>query len=112
MDDSPADSLTEPTVRSFTMSRRVWTFAIVCAAAALVAGGYTTFAVRRNARVASSTGSAALLTARPERPSLMFRSTASDSTWKKLMLVPLRAPGGAAYQTPLECERAYFAGTR
>jgi hypothetical protein len=42
----------------------------------------------------------------------MFRSTASDSTWKKLMLVPLGAPEGAAYQTPLECERAYFAGTR
>ena len=28
------------------------------------------------------------------------------------MLVPLGTPEGAAYQTPLECERAYFAGTR
>lgn len=112
MDESPVRSLTEPTVRLLAKSRRLWAFVMLCVASALVAGGYTALAIRRNARVESPAGSVALLTSRPERPTLMFRSTAPDSTWKKLMLVPLGTPEGAAYQTPLECERAYFAGTR
>jgi hypothetical protein len=43
---------------------------------------------------------------------LLVRSTASDSTWRKLLVVPLSTPDGAGYPTPLECERAYFAGNR
>jgi hypothetical protein len=112
MDDSPVHSLNEATVRPFAKSSRLWVFVVLCVASALVAGGYAALAIRRNARLESPAGSVAFLTTRPERPALMFRSTASDSTWKKLMLVPLGTAEGAAYQTPLECERAYFAGTR
>jgi hypothetical protein len=42
----------------------------------------------------------------------MVTSTAPDDTWRKLLLVPLAAPDGAAFATPLACERAYFAANR
>ncbi|MGH9254737.1 MAG: hypothetical protein ACRD3C_09215, partial [Vicinamibacterales bacterium] len=36
----------------------------------------------------------------------------SDDSFRKLLVVPLAAPTGASYHTPLECERAYFAANR
>jgi hypothetical protein len=92
--------------------RRVWAFAALCVAAALLAGGYTFFAVRRNVRSNAADAAVALLSSPPPRPSLLVRSTAPDQTWRKLLLVPLGAPESAGYATPLECERAYFAGNR
>jgi Tol biopolymer transport system component len=42
----------------------------------------------------------------------MVRSTASDDTWRRLVLAPLSSPDAAAYTTPLVCDRAYFAANR
>ena len=92
--------------------RRTWMFVGLCAAAALVAAGYTGLAVRRNARSASPESSVALLQDLPPRPYLVVRSTAPGETWRRLVLAPLGAPDAAAYVTPLACERAYFAGNR
>jgi hypothetical protein len=95
-----------------TSRRRVWAFAALCAAAALLAGGYTALAVRRNARAATPEVKIALLEKAPSRPYLMVSSTAPNDTWRKLLLIPLSAPDQAAFTTPLACERAYFAGNR
>jgi dipeptidyl aminopeptidase/acylaminoacyl peptidase len=92
---------------------RVWAFVALCAAAALLAGGYATSAIRSRAPVDAGSGTgAAALAAPPAKPYLMFRSTAPGPTWKKLLLVPVAAAEGAAYATNLQCERAYFAGNR
>jgi hypothetical protein len=91
---------------------RLRIFAALCVISALVVIGYTAMAVRRAARSAPLSASSSLLDAPPAKPYMMFRSTASDGTFRKLMLVPLETPAGAAYATQLQCERAYFAGTR
>jgi hypothetical protein len=92
--------------------RRFRAFLALCAVALLVAGGYTAIAVRRNARPAASLPPASLLATPPSPPYLMVRSTASDDTFRRLVLVPLAAPATAGYATSLACERAYFAGNR
>ena len=98
--------------RASTHGRRVRLFVIVCAAAALIAVGYTVVAMRRAARPRPAAAADSILAAPPARPYLMVRSTAPDDTWRKLMLAPLGTPGGAAYPTPIACERAYFAVNR
>ena len=92
--------------------RRVWIFVCLCIVAALLAGGYTAVAVRRSARAAATASVGALLTTPPAPPYLLVRSTASDQTFRRLMLVPLSTPDGPGFVTPLACERAYFAGNR
>jgi hypothetical protein len=92
--------------------RRLWTFAALCLAAALLAGGYTAFGIRRASRSGTPEAGAVPLSTPPARPYLMVRSTASDDTWRRLVLLPLEAPAGAGYATALSCERAYFAGNR
>jgi hypothetical protein len=93
-------------------SIRIRIFAWLCAAAIVLAGGYATFALRRTAATSDSRPAARVLDTPPERPYLMVRSTAPDTTWRRLLLVPLSTPGGPGYATPLACDRAYFAGTR
>jgi hypothetical protein len=112
MNDNGGDLTVSSTPAVNRHRRRIWAFAALCAAAALLAGGYTAFAVRRNARAAMPEFKVALLNAAPSPPFLMVRSTAPDETWRKLLLVPLAAPDEAAFATPLACERAYFAGNR
>jgi hypothetical protein len=90
----------------------MWAFAALCAAAAILAGGYAALAVRRHARLAAPEFKVALLDRAPVRPYLLVSSTAPDETWRKLLLVPLSAPDEAAFATQLTCERAYFAGNR
>jgi hypothetical protein len=92
--------------------RRLWAFLTLCAGAALLAGSYTAFAIRRGTPAARPEEKLALLETPPARPYLMVRSTAPDDTWQKLLLVPLAAPESAAYPTALKCERAYFAVDR
>jgi hypothetical protein len=106
-DDKLRDSRTVAASR-----RRIWAFVALCAAAALLAGGYTAFAVRRNARIATPDVKVALLEEAPSPPYLMVTSTASDETSRKLLLAPLSAPDHAAYATAMACDRAYFAGDR
>jgi hypothetical protein len=42
----------------------------------------------------------------------MVQSTRPDVSFRKLVLVPLDTPHGAAYETSLSCDRATFAGSR
>ena len=48
----------------------------------------------------------------PPRPYLLVRSTRPDVSYGKLLLVPVQAADGPAYDTDLSCERAAFAGSR
>lgn len=91
-------------------ARRIWIFAALCAGAALLAGGYALNAVRSPGGEATAP-TITRLTEPPPRPFLMVRSTARES-FRKLVLVPLADIGGPAYETDLECERAYYAANR
>lgn len=91
---------------------RVWTFAALCGAAGLLAGGYTARAVWRDWRASERIDPQSLrLSAPPPPPLLMVRSTARES-FRKLLMVPLATPAGPPYETSLQCERAYFAAKR
>jgi hypothetical protein len=111
-DPGTSDTASPIPSRLRSSSRRLWSFVALCAAMALVAGGYTARAIRRNTRAASSAAAPSLLATPPARPYLIVRSTTSDDTWRRLLLVPLAAPAGGSYATPLTCDRAYFAGNR
>jgi hypothetical protein len=52
------------------------------------------------------------LSALPPRPSLMFINLANDGAFNRVAVASLAAPAGAAYITPLSCERVYFANGR
>ena len=99
--------------RALGPRHRVLTFVVLCAAAVVVAASYAVSAVRRNSAPIDPATEPVLtrLAALPERPYLMASSMYRDS-FRKLVLVPLSAPSGAAYETALECDRAYFAGNR
>lgn len=51
------------------------------------------------------------LAAPPARPYLLVRSMRTDGSFGKLLLAPLSAPDGPAYETPLDCDRAAMART-
>jgi hypothetical protein len=112
MDNAVERETTPPGSGVKPRGRRLWIFLALCTAAALLAAGYTARAVRRSARTAIPGSQAALLAAPPARPYLLVSTTASRDLWRRLMLAPLAAPDGAAFATPLECDRAYFAGGR
>lgn len=92
---------------------RVVAFLVLCAAAAVLAATYATSAVRRASPHADATTKAVTvrLPAPPQPPYLMVESMIPDS-FRKLLLVPLSAPAGAGFETPLACDRAYVAGNR
>ena len=46
------------------------------------------------------------------RPHLLFRSTALDSTYGKVALVPLSRPDGPRVMTGLDCEQVFMAAGR
>lgn len=98
-----------------TQAARVWAFAALAVVAVGATAWYTTTAMRRASRQADTPPLAdapPALTAPPPRPYLLVRSTASDATWRRLVLVPMAAPAGPGFVTDLACERAYFAADR
>jgi hypothetical protein len=52
------------------------------------------------------------LEAMPPPPSLMFINLANDGGFNHVAVASLASPAGAAYVTPLSCERVYFASGR
>ena len=96
-------------------SSRKWrgrVFLGICAASALVAAGYAVLSVRRTdaGRTETRLVTSRLVT-RPARPYLLAQSLMRDSH-RKLMMVPLAAPAGPAYETALKCERAHYSKDR
>lgn len=91
--------------------RRLKVFAIVCAGGLLLAGGYAALALWRSVP-AGAPEAAARLSAPPPPPALMVLGTASDDTFRKIVLAPLASPSGPGYTTTLSCERMSFAGGR
>ena len=94
---------------------RVWALAALAAAAVGATVWYTAGAMRRasgQAEPVSTVGAPPALGEPPPRPYLLVRSTAADWTWRRLVLVPMTAPSGPGFVTPLACERAYFAVDR
>lgn len=66
----------------------------------------------RHRRAGIDTVAPQWLAAPPVRPYLLVRSMRTDASFGKLLLVPLAAPDGPAYEAPLRCDRAAMAGTR
>jgi WD40-like Beta Propeller Repeat len=95
--------------------RRGLLFAALCTACVVVAGGYLALAAQR-ARDVKAAAPVAVQAAAPAsldgRPRLLFRSTALDSTYGKLGLVPLSRPDGPRVMTQLDCDRVYMAAGR
>lgn len=96
-------------------SSRKWrgrVFLAICATSALLAAGYAAVAIRRTSAGSAETR---LVTSRlvtpPARPYLMVQSMVPDSH-RKLMMMPLAAPAGPAFETALKCERAYYSRNR
>ena len=48
----------------------------------------------------------------PAKPGILFRSTRSDDTFKRVAFLPLDALDGPWYMTDLTCERVHFRGRR
>jgi hypothetical protein len=61
---------------------------------------------------AAETSTARQLTAMPSPPALMFINLANDGAFNRVAVASLASPDGAAYITPLSCERVYFASGR
>lgn len=91
---------------------RLWTFAAVCAVAALGIGLSLSKAILRTESRARPTRAVQLLPAPPPKPFLMFISLIADDTWGRVGLAPLDSPNGARYVTSLACDRVYYAGRR
>jgi hypothetical protein len=95
--------------------RRGLLFATLCTTSVLLAGGYVAFAAQR-VRDVKAAAPVAVQAATPAslkgRPHLLFRSTALDSTYGKVALVPLSRPDGPRVMTGLDCERVYMAAGR
>ena len=96
-------------------SSRKWrarVFLAICATSALLAAGYAAFAIRRTSGSRAETLLvASQLVTRPARPYLMVQSMRRDSH-RKLLMMPVSAPAGPAFETALKCERAYYSGNR
>ena len=92
--------------------RRVQLFLVICLTAGLLAIVFTAITLRRGSGPRTRASASKPLAAPPARPYLMSVSTASDDTFRKVMLASLATPNGAAYSTSLACERAYFAAGR
>ncbi len=52
------------------------------------------------------------LSSPPARPFVMVRSMVADESFNHIAIVPLDAPEGPRFVTPLSCERVFYAGTR
>ncbi len=91
---------------------RVWAFALVCAVAAGLVAASLLRARRQAARQADTHDAEELLSSPPPAPFLMFRHLASTTSWGRVALVPLAAPAGPRYSSPLACVRVHYAAGR
>ncbi|HEY6507121.1 MAG TPA: hypothetical protein VIY56_03860, partial [Vicinamibacterales bacterium] len=85
-----------------THVQRMWAFAAIAVVALGATAWYTATAMRRGARPADAPSSIAgppALGEPPAKPYLMVRSTASDATWRRLVLVPMATPAGPGFVT-------------
>lgn len=101
------------------MSRRGAAFAAVCAAIALIAGGYVGVALLRGAFAAPSTGGGtasggdAALAGLLAEPHLIFlQPSGGDPTLNQLAVAPLQAPESQRVIVGPHCARSYFSGGR
>lgn len=92
--------------------RPVWAFAALCVLAVVLVAGYAKVAVSRRARPVEAVSAVPRLLQPPARPYLVVSSTASDETWRRLVLVSAAAPAAGVFVTSLSCERAHMAGGR
>ena len=95
-----------------TARRRLWAFAAVCVGAVALVAAYVTLVTVRRTAAAARPAFIGRLEAPPARPYLVVSSTASDETWRHLMLVSAAEPRAGAFVTPLSCERSHMAGGR
>jgi hypothetical protein len=104
----------EPTQNSVHRSsdrRVVVLFVLLCAVVAAGIAGYTMFSRARRAP-AAVTGPPPIddpgrLAQLRQQPHLLFRNTLLGASYGRVALVPLDAPEGARYATPLACDRVH-----
>jgi len=105
-----------PAPKSFSLGARLLIFGLVCA---VTIAGVVAFAIRRRAQQQSenATNAAAVVDDKSQlaevrrQPHLFFRNTALGPAYGHVALVPLSAPAGARFITPLVGDRVYAANT-
>src|ERR687885_2289752 len=99
--------------RGLRGSQRVGIFAALCGVCLLAVVAYAVFAVQRSRQesVAASADTRAppeVLASVVAQPHLVFLHSPSGDTYRRVAVVPLDAPDGQRYLTPLQCQRVYF----
>jgi hypothetical protein len=94
-------------------NRRIYAFALVCGASVAVIAAYWIVASQRARQesVAASADAPAppdVLASVVARPHLVFLHSPTGDTYRRVAVVPLDAPDGPRYLTPLQCQRVYF----
>ena len=91
---------------------RVWAFGLVCAVAAGLIAVSLVRARREVARQSDTPDAVVSLSSPPPAPFLMFRHLSSTTSWGRVAVVPLAAPAGPRYSSPLACVRVHYAAGR
>ena len=98
------------------MTWRAWVLAAVISITGLAALAYYVLAPAPSASAVRTGNTPAAETPRllspPPRPYVMVRSMVADESFNHIALVPLDAPEGPRFVTPLSCERVFYAGGR
>ncbi|WP_250289984.1 TolB-like translocation protein [Frankia sp. CiP1_Cm_nod1] len=93
--------------------RRLFVFVALLVVCVLLAGSYGLYVAHRDAtdprRSGSPAGTAGTAPLTGE-PKIVFRSTARDSSYGRVAMVPLNSPAGPREVTSLTCERVDIAG--
>src|SRR5579859_7986214 len=92
---------------------RVLIFTVLCVACVLLIGGYAFISLQRATTAASgpagdTPASADVLASVVAQPHLVFLHSPTGDAYRRVAIVPLDAPDGPRYLTPLQCQRVYF----
>ena len=88
-------------------------FALLCGVCLVVVAAYAVLAAQRTRQesVAASTDTPAspdVLASVVAQPHLVFLHSPTGDNYRRVAVVPLDAPDGPRYLTPLQCQRVYF----
>ena len=94
-------------------SQRMLIFGVLCSACLLAVVAYAVFAIQRTHQdnVAASADTPAapeVLASIVAQPHLVFLHSPAGDNYRRVAVVPLDAPDGPRYLTPLQCQRVYF----
>jgi hypothetical protein len=97
-----------------TRFNRIVIFAVLCAVCAVAVAAYALTAIQRNQaqtalESADSPAPPEVLASIVAQPHIVFLHSPSGDAYRRVAVVPLDAPDGPRYLTPLQCQRVYVA---